>query len=789
MHRAIVWIASAFAAGIALGRWAALSVLAWAVLAGVFLAAAVVSYAAGRPAAAPLLLATIATGAVWYTFHVLPPGETSLAALAGREVVVMGTVARPPQVSRGRTRAVVTVDNVSQPSGTSSSSGRVVITLPGELPLRYGDRISARGRLVRPPPAGNPGEFSYRDYLATQGVDAVVYARADGGVRRMGRGRANPILAAAYALRERLLDFFQRAMPGPRGALMASLLLGDDGAIGADVRDAFRRSGLLHVLVVSGAQVGLVLGSLLWLGRALRAPPLAGAAAAGTAVVFFALMAGWVPSVARAAVMAVVGVAAMAWRRDRDPYAALAVAALALLAAMPRLLFDAGFQLSFVATWALLYVAPAVAERLPAHPRPVRSLVSLTVAAQLSVMPLLAHHFLQVSLAGFIANLAALPVVAVLVPAGFVAAFLGLVVPGAAGIIALPLVPLVDGVLLTARIFAHLPGAAVPVPAPSAVGFAGCYLALVVAVEWARGHLRVSRRHVGIASAAVLAVAVWLQVAAAAALPRLTITFLDVGQGDAIVIRAPSGRTLLIDGGGEVEGRATGYDVGAQRVVPALRRLGVREIDVIILTHPHEDHVGGLVAVAQNFRVGLVLDSGFPHPAPSYGQFLHLVEERKIPYQLARRGMRLDLGSGAGLVVLHPEDPLIRGSGSDVNLNSVVARMAYGEVSVLLTGDIEGLVESRLLEYGDELRSTVLKVAHHGSATSTTPAFLDAVAPAVAVISVGAFNPFGHPHRATLEALAAAGVLVYRTDRDGAVTMHTDGRRMWVSTVRDAGDR
>jgi competence protein ComEC len=507
------------------------------------------------------------------------------------------------------------------------------------------------------------------------------------------------------------------------------------------------------------------------------------------AVVFFALMTGWVPSVARAALMSLIGLAASASGRLRDPFAALSAAAVILLGSSPRLLGDVGFQLSFTATWALLYVAPAVHARLGRLPPAVRSLVAMTVGAQTAVMPLLAFHFMQVSVTGYLANIAVVPLVGFIVPAGFLMAAVGLLLPPAGALGALLLGPPLSAIAVLSRFFAKMPLAVVELPPLTPAAFVASCAALVGAVAWLRGEVRLRRLHLLSVACGLMALLLWSRIADARDPARLTLTMIDVGQGDALLVRGPSGQTMLVDGGGEVEGRPTGYDVGARRLVPALRRLGVRRVDLVMLSHPHEDHVGGLVAVLQNFSVGLVLDSGVPHPGPSYVELLRLIEAGRVPYRLARRGMQADLGDGLALTILHPREPLTQGTSSDANLNSIVARLTFGRVTVLLTGDVEGAAETQLLDPGDDVRSLILKVAHHGSRTSTTPAFLEAVRPAIALISVGAMNPFGHPDADVIERLEDAGAAVYRTDIHGAVTVITDGVRVQVRTVRDAGGR
>src|SRR5256712_852802 len=270
----IVWIAAAFAAGIALGRGSVLSAWTWLAVSSAAAAAGVWCLDIRRSAVAPLLAGTLAAGALWATLHADPIAAPELTGTFGTDGTLTGLVVRLPQGGEVRGRVVISVDHINSDGRSERAYGLVLVPIPGTSTIRYGDRIAVSGRLVRPPPAGNPGEFSYRDYLVTRGIAATLYPRGQAGVRKIGRGRVNPVLAAADVVRRGMTSFLQTALPGRRGALMTSLLLGDDGAIGPQARDDFARSGLLHVLVVSGAQVGLVLGSVLWLGRGPGMPAL-----------------------------------------------------------------------------------------------------------------------------------------------------------------------------------------------------------------------------------------------------------------------------------------------------------------------------------------------------------------------------------------------------------------------------------------------------------------------------------------------------------------------------------
>lgn len=266
----------------------------------------------------------------------------------------------------------------------------------------------------------------------------------------------------------------------------------------------------------------------------------------------------------------------------------------------------------------------------------------------------------------------------------------------------------------------------------------------------------------------------------ARATPPLRVDFIDVGQGDAALVTSPSGKTVLIDGGPAHQAPALTAFLSAHVHGP---------LDLILLSHRHEDHLGGLPAVVRGTGTKLFLDAPAAHAGPDYDVLMRELDARGVPARQAARGRRIDLGGGAVITLLGPPEPPITGSRSDVNANSVVARLTYGQVSFLFAGDAEAPTEAWLLASGQELRADVLKVAHHGSRYASRVRFLRAVGPQVAVISAGAGNEYGHPAAITLERLSRVGATVYRTDLDGDVTVETDGASVRVRTERTVAGR
>ncbi len=749
VRRPLMWVSVAFLAGAAAGVHGLLPLQAALGVSAALVPVCVWAAGRARSVAAVLLVCAAAAGAAAGARARTPPGPEELAGRAGEAVEVEGLA-----TTAGR-RFVLETARVLRPAGVRPSR----VQVRGRTPVDAGDLVRVRGRVLPIPAPTNPEQPDPARWLYRQDARAVLVAER---VEVLERGRGPAWLRWASSVREALRHVYQGALGRPLGAVLAGVVLGIP-VPDRDLQDAFRASGLVHLLVASGAQLSTVAAAAYLALRRFRRPVRAVGALA--AVLAFAWVAGWEPSMARAALMAGVVVAAGLLKREVDPNTLLAFAAAALVAVRPLWLLDVGFQLSFAATAGLVLLARPLERAFGTAPQLVREGVAAAVSCQLFVAPLVVWHFGQLQPWAVVANVLAVPASAFVVPAGLVGGLVGLVwLPLALPVLWLAGVACAYLVWL-ARTVSALPAATAHAPDPTGSALVLAWCALLGVAAW-RGRVRPGRAVV--AAALAVAVAVWVR--ALPPPPFAEVVFLDVGQGDAIVIRAPQGHRVVVDGGPE-----------AEPITSFLAKSGGR-VDVAVLSHPHADHVAGLAHALRRFGAGAVLDGGYPHPSPAYAGFLETVRDRGIPYHLARRGVRVSLGE-LDLRVLWPVQTLWEGP-SAVNENSVVVLLRYRQVRFLFPGDVEAGAEGALVASGEALQAEVLKIPHQGSRTSSTDPFLRAVSPRVAVLSVGRWNPYGHPHREVLARYGRLGIPVYRTDRDGAVTIRTDGRALWVQTGR-----
>ncbi|GGL14788.1 ComEC/Rec2 family competence protein [Mangrovihabitans endophyticus] len=558
----------------------------------------------------------------------------------------------------------------------------------------------------------------------------------------------------------RLRAGLQRAcapLPRAPGGLLPGLVDGDTTRLDPALEADFRTSGMTHLTAVSGSNVAIVLGVVLFGVRWVRAGPWVAAAVCAVALAGFVILARPSPSVLRAAAMGAIGLVGLAIGRPRAAVPALAAGAAALLVADPELAADAGFALSVLATGGLLLLAPGWRDALCRRGWPKSAAEALVVpaAAQVACGPVVAGISGSVSIVAIPANLLVVPAIAPATLLGVAAAVLSPVWPGCAEFCAWLAHWPTWWLVLVASSGARLPAGAVPWPAGAVGGLLMGGVTVMVLIAARRRVLR--RLFAAVATAALLGTLPVRLLATGWPPPGWIVVTCAVGQGDAVVLPAGDGRAVVVDAGPEPD-----------PVDRCLRRLRIDRVIVFVVSHFHADHVGGVAGVFRGRRVDAVVAPDWPEPPAGHAAVQAEAGRGHAPVVVVRPGWSYAVG-GLRLTVVGPVRPL-RGTESDPNNNSLVIRAQVGERTVLLPGDAETDEQRQLLSAPGPpaLRADVLKVAHHGSADQD-PRFLDAVRPAVALVPVGLDNDYGHPNAAVLARLTRGGARVLRTDRDGDV--------------------
>ena len=731
-----------------------------------------------RPGTAALVVAAAAVALGAFVSRPLARAAGVLAALSflglwwgGARLDALDRSALLPRVGKAG-RAFVTVTGPAR-RGLYSIRAPAEVTRFGRLAL--GEPVLLKLPLGRAPPQGAKldaivtvelprGErdgFDERAWLHRQGVHVVLRVH-----RWRMVGRRGGLGGLADALRARLGESMAPGLRGERRAVVAGIVLGDDGGLSEELRDSFRASGLYHLLAVSGQNVALVVAGVLISAWLLGIPRWLGQVAALGAIVGYVLAVGAQPSVVRAGVAGVLGSVAWLTARERDRWYFLLLGALVLLAWNPYVLRDPGFQLSFTAVAAIFVLVPRLQRTLEGYPVPSRlgDVVAVAAACGGVTAPIVWLHFHAIPLLTIPANVLAAPVVAPLLGLALAAAALEPVAPAAATALAW-----VNGWFAAylagcARLIGGLPFAQVT-SGRGVIALLACAVAVFLFARLGRS----SRLRAVVAIGLGLLALVGWQLRSGSSLPAprgLRITFLDVGQGDAVLLQVANAAVLVDQGPPEAH-------VAAQ-----LRSLGVRRVTILVLTHPQRDHVGGARDVLRRLPVELILDPRLPAESPDEAAAIAAARAGGVRIVVARAGQTVRLGR-LTLRVLWPDGPGT--PGDDPNNRAVVVLASYGNVDALLTADAESDVTLPLHPPVAE----ILKVAHHGSADAGLGGLLEQVRPRIAVISVGAHNDYGHPTPSTLATLAAAPDLdVYRTDRDGRIVVETDGNRIEVDHER-----
>jgi len=722
-------------------------------------------------------------------------------------IEIRGMVARDPDVRDSSTHLYFSATELKTDEGWREVDGTALLFVPRYPAYDYGDILAVTGKAETP---ARLDDFDYENYLAHQGIYTTIVFPA---IQLQERGRGIKPLSWIYTLRNGMSQTLAEMLAEPQASLAQGMILGMRGNIPPETRDDFNHTGTAHLLAISGLHLGIMAGVVLGLGLWLfgkRYYLYAWLALA--AIWFYAIIAGLQPPIIRAAIMTSLFLFAEILGRQRSAINALAFAAAIMAGISPFILGDASFQLSFLAMAGLIFLFPPLkalgekafgastdkTEALPSTAIFIINAVSVTLAALIAVWPVVAYYFGTVSLVGPLATFLVLPVLPAVIISGALA--------GLAGLIALPVAQAFGWLswLFLSYMTSVIGGlSSLPLSHIEIGGFnptlLWIYYLLIAAIVW---FITFHKNPSGVASAAtsIIKSAVRKSVHTASRIPfkwvmpplliiaivisfgaasmpddSLHVSFLDVGQGDAILIQKGS-QQVLIDGGPSPQA----LNLALSDKMP----FWDRTIELIVLTHPHQDHLGGLVEALRRYHVEQVLQPDSADESPLYAEWLKQVETKGVANVTAQSGQRITL-DGAVIEVLNPQAVPLSGTQSDTDNNSVVLRLTSGKVSFFLTADIMEDTEWELIKQRNALSSSVLKVAHHGSQTSTTPEFLTAVNAQAAVIMAGRDNKFGHPDKKVTERLddTIGEDYVYCTATHGTVEFITDGERLWVETA------
>jgi competence protein ComEC len=731
----------------------------------------------------------------WEEAAVFRGAETAYQLSRWNRVTITGTVDRPPDPGREWGRMVLR-DVMVESGGRRTGLGMKVAAfvrqgtgpVSGEAKdtFRPGDRIGFPGRVREIRGAGLPGGFDFREYMASRGVFALTTIGDPEQVSRLGTagGPGNVFRRLCFGLRWHIIRIFETRMEPAQSDLLRAMMLGERTALPVEMQDAVRHSGLAHLTVVSGLHFSILIA--LFAGT-LKIAGLRRRDAALCTIPFVLLLlglTGFALATTRAALMGLIIIGALLFRREADSMNDLALAMLVLLLISPLHLFRVGFQLSFLAVTGILLVA-----------RPVRGWLEgrgmawnwwylapvSTVGAVLGTAPAIAYHFGTFTPVAVVANLLAVPLATVILWLGSAGAVLGLLWEPLAGPIVNLNAVLLQWLAALAGFFAELPGAWMRFARPPLWWVAGMYLLLVLMAApggifpvTVRG-FRLRKHH---ALLSVLALLIWLGVPNAGR-GELAVNFLSVGAGDATLVEFPGGGVMLVDAGPPKQ---------ASQVDGYLHSRGIRRVDIVVVTHSDADHLGGIPTVLEHYDVGMAIDPGIHEAEPLSEEYRRRIRERRIPRVFVDRGDLIEGVEDVEISVLNPPPKWAHSDEATLsessNEGSIVLLLRYGRVSVLLTGDIGHPTEKDLFEAYGDLDCTALKVPHHGSRFSSSPSFVWLADPEVAVIEVGE-NPYGHPASEVVERYRRSGAFVFRTDRDGIVRFVTDGKTYRVETSRE----
>ncbi len=705
----------------------------------------------------------IAAGILYFIVAENPP-VSDLKARDG--AIVSGTVSNIPSYDGQKTRFVIVNDSLED------KEKKLQVSCYFKSDLQKGDKVQMQGALKVPVPPGNPGEFNYPRYLSYQHIYYLFIVKDNSDLKILSPpGFPQNWLNSFSQNYEKLVN---DVLPSQEAAILQGMLLGKVDDIEPEQYKDFQKTGIIHVFSVSGLHVGFLLLLAAWVTSLFKISPRYKLLSCLILIFSYGSLVSWPVPVQRTVIMASLGLSAHYMGREQQLLNSLGLAGIIILVLDPPALFMISFQLTFMATWGLVYLYPLLKKRLQ-YKNIIGDLILIPLCAQVVVIPLIAYYFNLFSPLSLLSNLLTTYLSASVVILGFLALMLAGFCSGLATLFLYPVGLFIELILGLNSFVIQLPAAFIWVATPPLILVIAYYVGLLLLIKYRNPEGGRVFSYCGLALIGVFLVFIFLP-ASIYDRGNMEAVFIDVGQGDSILLKSPQGKFILLDGGG-----SQFFDPGSDKVLPYLHRRGIRELYMIINSHPDLDHLQGLEKVAREIPVQYIAVPACLAGAKDYDMLKSMARKRNAVLVKLAGGQEISIEKDWLINVLYPEKDADE---EDYNERSLVLRVAYKDFSMLLPGDLgkEGL--NALLQSHRLKPSTIVKVPHHGSKGSLSPEFYAKSKPYLAIISVGANNNFGHPHHDVLQTLKEQGIKVYRTDKDGAIRIKSDGTSIEVEPAR-----
>lgn len=620
--------------------------------------------------------------------------------------------------------------------------------------LEYGDLIEIKGEYSAPEVARNYKGFDYSQYLKTLNIYGTIKVEES---KIINKNQLSPILISINNIKEKMIDNANRNMPKRTANLLLDILIGERDNIQEDIIESFRTANLSHILAVSGAHTSYIILGITYLISKSKTPKRIGYIITIINLLIFIIITGASYSVVRACIMAIVVIGAKICYRKENFFTSICISLIIILIQNPFAINDIGLKLSFMGTAGIVIFNKSITNffiKLKIKQK-IAEALSVTFSAQLMIMPITILNFNTISLTFFISNILASPLLGIIIIFGFISIFISSILNPISKILFLILHIFLELLILVSKVTEKIPGSSILVKTPNIL-FAIVYYILILFFNYffvikqnptRRFHKKIIKiitikniKNAFKVIAVVFLIMLLLTRIVRIINPTLKIYFIDVGQGDSTLIVTPKNKKILIDGG---EGKT---NVLFQYLLD--RR--INKIDYIIISHFDSDHCNGLIEIIEKMRVENIVMSKQSKESEEYKKILEIIKQKNIKVSSVKAEDKIIIEKNLYTKILNPAEKF---EFQDLNNNAIVAKLVYKNFSMLFTGDIEKAEENLAKKYKNELKSTILKVAHHGSKTSTSEEFLKYVEPQIALIGVGENNKFGHPNQITIEKL------------------------------------